>query len=106
MLSTKFDSTLTLSIPHNSLPPNPLRVHHLEQFDTLSVYRASLREQVASARNARSANLQRLHRHEKSNNPETQASRSRKTSRSDPFHRSPRSASETLYTRHSALTAF
>src|SRR6266568_3593061 len=87
MLSTKFDSTLTLSIPHNSLPPNPLRVYLLEQFDTLSVYRGSLREQVASARNARSANLQRLHRHEKSNNPETQASRcTPRPSTLDPRH--------------------
>src|SRR6266851_8099817 len=66
MLSTKFDSTLTLSIPHNSLPPNPLRVHLLEQFDTLSVYRGSLCEQVARARTACSAKLQRLSRHEKS----------------------------------------
>src|SRR2546429_211998 len=33
-----FDRRLTLSIPRNSLPPNPLRVRLRENFDTLSVY--------------------------------------------------------------------
>jgi hypothetical protein len=36
--SIKFDRRLTLSIPHNCLLANPLRVTLSEDFDTLSVY--------------------------------------------------------------------
>src|SRR5438067_13599985 len=77
-MSPNIDRRLTLSIPHNSLPPNPLRVHLLEHFDTLSVYRGSLYQPAARARAACSAKLQRLCRHEKSNNPEIQVSHHRK----------------------------
>src|SRR5439155_19098947 len=66
--SPKIDIGLTLSIPYNCLPPNPLRVLLRENFDTLSVYRGLLCEQVAHASNARLSNLQRLTRHEKSTN--------------------------------------
>src|SRR2546425_3531463 len=51
--SPKIDADLTLSIRRNSLPSNPLRVRLRENFDTLSVYRGSLREQIAHARTAR-----------------------------------------------------
>ena len=71
-MSINIDGTLTLSILSNSLPPNPLRVHLCKHFDTLSVYRGSLCDQLGRASIARSANLQRLSQYEKSNNPEIQ----------------------------------
>src|SRR5260221_3875850 len=54
-MSPIFDSNLTLSIPCKPLPPNPLHVHLLEHFDTLSVYRGPLCEPVARTKTARSA---------------------------------------------------
>ena len=55
--SPKIDACLTLSIPRNSLSPNRLRVHPLRHFDTLSVYRGSLCEQVARARTNDAVNM-------------------------------------------------
>ena len=40
LMSPNFDDRLTLSIPRNCLPANPLRVRFRAHFDTLSVYRA------------------------------------------------------------------
>ncbi len=51
-MSINFDTCLTPSIPDNSLPPNRLRVYLRAQFDTLSVYRGSLRDQVGPATRA------------------------------------------------------
>lgn len=84
--STYFDTHLTLSIPHNSLPLSIFHRTPLENFDTLSVYRGSLCEPVGRARTARSATRQRLNQRENSNNPEIQLSWCRKTSRSDSLH--------------------
>jgi hypothetical protein len=42
-----FDIRLTLSIPCNPFPPNPLHLRLREQFDTLSVYRGLLCERRA-----------------------------------------------------------
>src|SRR2546425_2936496 len=58
--SPNFDSRLTLSIPCICLALKSFHRRALEQFDTLSVYRGSLCEQVARARTACSTNLQRL----------------------------------------------
>src|SRR5207245_1182175 len=55
--SPKFDSRLTLSIPHNSLPPNPLRARLRAQFDTLSVYRGSFCEQKCPRQDRALGNL-------------------------------------------------
>ena len=55
-----FDNWLTLSIPRNSLPLNMFHCDLLKNFDPLSVYRGFVVDQVARARTARSAKLQRL----------------------------------------------
>jgi len=84
--SPNVDSNLTLSNLSNYLSPTAFHVHPLANFDTLSVYRGSLCDQLGRASTTRSANLQRLSQHEKSNNPEIQVSRSRKNIEMDPFH--------------------
>ena len=73
-VSINIDTGLTLSNLSNSLPPNPLRVRLLTHFDTLSVYRGSLCEQVGRASTPRSANQQRLSQHETSNNKQSRNS--------------------------------
>jgi|SRR6266478_6256675 len=45
-MSPKIDSRLTPSIPHNSMLPSLLRVRLFIHFDTLSIYRGLLCEQV------------------------------------------------------------
>src|SRR2546426_12684105 len=78
-----FDRSLTVSILCNFFPLYTLHRGSLEHFDTLSVYRGSLCEQVAGIRITPSTTRQRLSQHETSNNPEIQPSRCRKTKRSN-----------------------
>ena len=55
-LSIKFNTCLTLSMPSNSLPPNPLHIRLRAQLDTFSVYRGPWCEQVP-AQEARAQQL-------------------------------------------------
>src|SRR3989442_923851 len=54
-MSPNVDGRLTLSIPRNSLPLSTFHRGSLENFDTLSVNRGPLCDQVARARTTRSA---------------------------------------------------